>query len=118
MFQRTSLRGFAVEALQHFLIAGQAFGDRLNRDLAVELPIKGAVDETHPPATENLDHFVLSDTFDGWSGHKPPANSVPSVERTLMPGAKLRHAAWPNHIELFAQEFLGFFPLRSGGVRS
>jgi hypothetical protein len=49
--------------LQHFGIAGEAFRDRLDRDLAVQLTVKRAIDQTHPAATEKIDHLVFSDAL-------------------------------------------------------
>src|SRR5579864_2435657 len=69
MFQGPGLRGFLVEALQHFLITGESFGEGLDRDLAIELPVKGAINQTHSPATEKIDHFVLANALNIRSGH-------------------------------------------------
>jgi hypothetical protein len=33
------------------------------------LAVKGAIDQTHPAATEKIDHFVLADAFDIRSSH-------------------------------------------------
>jgi hypothetical protein len=69
MLERPGLCGLLVEALQHLLVTAESFGERLNRDLAVELPVEGAIDQTHPPATEKIDHFVLADALNIRSGH-------------------------------------------------
>ena len=69
MSQSTGFGGLAIETLQHFLVAGEALGDGLDRDLAIQLAVKRAIDQTHAAATEKIDHFVLSDALYGWSSH-------------------------------------------------
>ena len=59
MSERAGLGGFLIEAFQHRLIVGESFGQGLDCDLAIELAIKGAIDQTHAAATENVDHLDL-----------------------------------------------------------
>ena len=70
MPQSTGFGGFAIETLEHFRVAAQALVDGLDRDLAIQLAIEGAIDEAHATATEKIDHFVLSNALYSWSGHE------------------------------------------------
>ena len=70
MLECAGFGGLAIETLQHFLVAGKTFGDGFDGDFAIELAIEGAVDHAHAAATEEIDHFVLADAFDGRSGHR------------------------------------------------
>src|SRR5579872_3958077 len=69
MLQRPSFGRLAIKTLQHFLIATEALSYRLDRDLAIQLTVERTIDQTHASATEEIDHFVLSNAFNIWSGH-------------------------------------------------
>ena len=70
MAERTGFGCFLIEPLQHLLVAGESFCDGFDRDLAIKLAIKGAVDEAHPAATKKVDHLVLADALYVWSSHR------------------------------------------------
>src|SRR5262245_10780440 len=52
---------FPLEALRHICLLGDAVGDDLDRDLAVELEIMGQIDRGHPAPPELGDDLELSD---------------------------------------------------------
>src|SRR2546430_5071091 len=51
--------GFALEALDEFLVEGEGEGEHLDRDVALELLLQGPEDDGHAPATELLEDLVL-----------------------------------------------------------
>src|SRR5215470_7987300 len=52
---------FATKAFQRLRVMGNIFGEELQGDEATKLGVLGFVDDTHPAASEFLDHPVVRD---------------------------------------------------------
>src|SRR5215467_7543362 len=63
MAEHAGFSRFLIETFHHLRIAGKSLGDGLDRHFAIELAIKSAINETHPAATEKIDHLVLADAL-------------------------------------------------------
>src|ERR1700758_3608322 len=61
MLQAARGLSFAEESFQQIRIVGIPAGHHLDGDQAVEKWIGGLVDDTHPAATNHIDHVVLAD---------------------------------------------------------
>jgi putative ABC transport system permease protein len=68
MVQRRDDAGFAVEALERLGIVCQAGGQDLDRDVAIESSIPGAIDLAHPAGADRRGDFVRTKTGPTASG--------------------------------------------------
>jgi hypothetical protein len=53
--------GFPLEALERGMVAGHRFGQKFQRDGAVELHVDGAINHTHPAAADLFDDAIVGD---------------------------------------------------------
>ena len=58
MVERGQRFRFALEPRDAFGIAGERFGQNLDRDFAIELRVTRAIDLAHPAGTERCDDLV------------------------------------------------------------
>jgi hypothetical protein len=66
MVERRRSAGFAAEALQRLWIAAQLLGQKLERNLAAQLQVLGAIDHAHAAPTNDLQHAVVRNRSTGW----------------------------------------------------
>ena len=77
--------GFALEAFQRLRVAGQFIGEKLQRDLAAELAVLGAIDHAHPPAAEFVQDAIVPNNL---------ANHAERLLRALKGLRKTPGARW------------------------
>ena len=53
----------------HPRVLGEALGQHLDRDLAMQARVAGAIDLAHPARAQRSDDLVLSETGTGGEGH-------------------------------------------------
>ncbi len=63
MIQTPGLSAFFVKTGQHLWIARHSLGQGLDRNLAADLAIDGAIDNPHTAAAQHLDHIVFADAL-------------------------------------------------------
>ena len=61
--------GFAVEALAELRIGGEALGQNLDRDGAIEARVARFVDLAHPAGAKRRDDFVRAEASAGGQRH-------------------------------------------------
>ena len=61
MIQRGQHHGFALKAGESVSVGSKRRGKNLQRHIATEFPVAGAVHLAHPPGAERLEDFVVAD---------------------------------------------------------
>jgi hypothetical protein len=75
---------FLLEAPQAVGILGEGFGQDLDRDVAAQACVTGAVDDAHPPGAEDAEDFVGAQPRSRSQGHRPR-----SFARIIAPAQEL-----------------------------
>ena len=95
MVQRRQRLRLALEAPQQLVGVGQLLGQDLDRYLALEARVPGAVDLAHPPGAEWAEDLVMDEGLSGGERHEDAKSLARSASahstRVLLDSRKLRN---------------------------